>query len=94
MKISVKKVFACLLMSILVMSTVAGCGSSSSGSGGGGGSKILFIMTDTNDTFRATLSDAVVAAGKSMGVTLDMVETGDSVSSHLLPKPRAKAIPP
>ena len=83
MKTTCKKIFACLLMSILVMGTIAGCGSASSTSGGSGGAKILFIMTDTNDTFRATLSDAVVAAGKAQGVTLDMVEIGDSVQDQL-----------
>ena len=71
---------------------MASCGNSSGGSGGsgGGGTKILFIMTDTNDTFRGTLSDAVVAAGKSQGVSLDMIETGDSVQDQLTAITEAK----
>ena len=92
MKISGKKLFASLLISLLVVGTMASCGNSSGGSGGsgGGGTKILFIMTDTNDTFRGTLSDAIVAAGKSQGVSLDMIETGDSVQDQLTAITEAK----
>lgn len=76
---SFRKIMISLLALALILGSVAGCGSKSSGgnaSGGGSGAKVLFLMTDVNDTFRATLSDAIVAAAKSQGVTLDMVETG------------------
>ncbi len=81
------RIFACVLTGALVIGALSGCGSkassgASSGSGSGGG-KILFIMTDVEDTFRKTLSDAVVSAGKSKGVTLDMVETGSDIQQQV-----------
>ena len=80
-----KRVFACVLTGALMVGALAGCQASSSGSasGGGGKGKILFIMTDTEDTFRATLANAVVEAGKNQGVTLDMVETGSDVQAQM-----------
>ncbi len=76
---NVKRIIISLLTIVLVIGSICGCAGKTSGStasGGGGSTKILFLMTDTNDTFRATLTDAVLAAAKSQGVTLDMVETG------------------
>lgn len=82
-----------LAVTVAVFSMVAGiftgCGSKSSSTGGG--SKILFLMTDTNDAFRKTLTDAVVNAGSSQGVKLDMVKTGDSVEAQAKAVAGAKA---
>lgn len=88
-----KKVVTCLLTGILLSISVLGCGSSSGASSGssGGGGKILFLVTDLNDTFRASLANAIVDAGKSQGVTLDMVETGGSTEVEINQISAAKA---
>ncbi|MBR4667261.1 MAG: substrate-binding domain-containing protein [Butyrivibrio sp.] len=86
-----KKIFACLLIGLLVIASLAGCGSSASGGGGGGGGKILFIVTDTNDTYRALLSDSVVSAASSQGVSLDMVESGSDVQTQITLLSEAKS---
>ena len=82
-----KNLFAKLLsiaaVTLLTISTIAGCGSGSSSSSGGGGGKVLWIITDTDDTFRKTLSDAIVAQASAQGITLDMVETAGSTDMEL-----------
>ncbi len=81
-----KKIIMTFLIGILIIQGLTACGEatgSGTASTGGGNAKILFLMTDVNDTFRATLSDAIIAAGKSQGVTLDMVETGSSVEDQV-----------
>ncbi|MBQ3796383.1 MAG: substrate-binding domain-containing protein [Butyrivibrio sp.] len=84
MRMRGKRICACLLTGLFIAASIVGCGSSSgSGGSGGSGGKILFIMTDTNDTFRNTLTQSVISAGQSQGVTIDMVETGDSVQDQL-----------
>ncbi len=41
--------------------------------------KILFIMTDTNDTYRTNLTDAILECQKEFGASIDLVITdGDS----------------
>ena len=79
----IKRVFACVLTTAMVIGALTGCQSSGSASGSSGGGKILFIITDVNDTYRATLANAVVEAGKNQGVTLDMVETGNDVQAQV-----------
>ncbi|WP_034444153.1 substrate-binding domain-containing protein [Butyrivibrio sp. AE2032] len=79
---SFKRIIGCILVGILMCTTIMGCGASSSkGSGGasGAGAKILFLIPDVNDTFRNTLAEAIKAAASQQGVTLDYVETGGSV---------------
>ncbi len=79
-----KKIFACLLIGLLACSSLIGCGSASSGGGGSsGGGKILFLITDTNDTFRSLLANSIVSAASSQGVTLDMVETGGDIQTQI-----------
>lgn len=75
------RIIASLLICIMVLSSVVGCGSKS-GSSSSGSVKILFIMTDF-DTFRQKLSDAVVAAGKSQGADITLVESGYSVETQV-----------
>ena len=87
-----KRACACILTGIMVASTLIGCGSASSGSSGsGGGAKILFLVTDTNDTFRATLTAAVQSAAAAQGVTMDTVETGGDAEVELAQVAGAKA---
>lgn len=76
------KIISIAAVGLLTISTIAGCGSASNTSGSKG-SKILFIMTDVNDTFRKTLSDAVMSAASSQGVSIDMVETGGSLDAEI-----------
>lgn len=75
-----KKLIGLFVASCLVIGMLTGCGSKT---GGSGSAKILFINTDTNDTFRATLSEAIVNAGSSAGVQLDVVETGNDANAQL-----------
>ncbi len=89
---NIKKIFACLLTAVMLTGMIAGCGSASGGTAsGGGGGKILFLITDVNDTFRATLANAIVAAGSSSGVTVDMVETGGDAEFEINQVMGAKA---
>lgn len=87
----VRKIVTCLLTAMLLAISVLGCQSSSSGGASASGGKILFLMTDTDDTFRATLSEAVVAAAKSQGIALDMVETGGDAEFESQQVANAKA---
>jgi inositol transport system substrate-binding protein len=89
--IKIKRMITSLVVAMLIAVSVLGCGSSSSGGTGSAGGKILFLMTDTNDTFRATLSEAVVAAAKSQGIALDMVETGGDAEFESQQVANAKA---
>ncbi|MBQ7614844.1 MAG: substrate-binding domain-containing protein [Butyrivibrio sp.] len=78
---SLKRVLGCILTGVLTGASIMGCGASSGGSGGaasGAGAKILFLIPDVNDTFRASLAEGIKAAASSQGVTLDYVETGGS----------------
>lgn len=88
-KTFLKKLAVMAAVFSMVAGIFTGCGSKSSS--GSSGSKILFLMTDTKDTFRKTLADAIVKAGSSQGVTLDMVETGDSVEAQAKAVAGAKA---
>jgi len=79
-----KKIISIVAVGVFAAMTIVGCGSgaSSSASGGGGG-KVLFIITDLNDTFRKTLADAVVSQASAQGVSLDMVETGGVLDTEI-----------
>lgn len=82
MKKNVLRVLSIISSFVLIIGTLVGCGSAS-GSTAGKGGKILYVVTDLNDTFRSSLSQAVVDAAKEQGVSLDMVESGDSVQSQV-----------
>lgn len=83
MRYNGKKIFACLLTVLLLCMGLEGCSSQAQGTAvSAGNSKILFIITDTNDTFRALLADGIKKAAASMGVSLDIVETGDDVETQ------------
>ncbi len=87
-----KKIFTYFLAWLLIVISVSGCGSTSNiNSSSNSKTKILFLMTDVDDTFRASLSDAIVSAGKNQGITLDMVETGNSVEDQASLVASAKA---
>ena len=75
----------------MIALSLMGCGSSSSGGMGSGGAKVLFIMTDTNDTFRGLLTDGIQSAAKNLGVSMDLVETGDDVEAQVKAVSGAKA---
>ncbi len=69
-------------VAVLTISALAGCGSGSS-SGSGGGGKVLWLVTDVNDTFRKSLSDYIMSQAGKQGVTVDMVESGGSLDTEL-----------
>ncbi len=75
----VTSVFCCI---ILAVSGLCGCGASASGGGSGSG-KILFVQLDNEDTFRAALGKGILDAASSQGVTIDEVDTGDSVEKQV-----------
>ena len=72
---------AYLLVCVLSIGLFAGCGSSGSKSASGGG-KILFVMTDVDDSFRASLTDAITEAAEKSGLTIDYQESGNSVDDQ------------
>lgn len=76
-----KKITALLLISLLVVLTISGCGQGGSSASASGG-KVLAIVTDLNDTFRTSLYDSMVTVGKQKGVTVDVVESGDTVEAQ------------
>ncbi len=79
-----KRILSIVAVGVFAAMTIVGCGSgASSSSSGGGGGKVLFIITDVNDTFRKTLADAVVSQASAQGVSLDMVETGGSLDTEI-----------
>lgn len=75
-----KKYILLLFASLLTTVIFTGCGSSSSNNGK---EKILFIMTDTEDTFRNLLSEGVLAAANDSGVSIEKIETGKNVEAQL-----------
>ena len=79
------KILSVAAVALLTISTIAGCAKGSSSSSGGGGTsvKVLWMITDTDDTFRKTLSDAIVSQASAMGVSLDMIETAGSLDTEL-----------
>ncbi|MCR4756964.1 MAG: substrate-binding domain-containing protein [Butyrivibrio sp.] len=79
-----KKIITCLLMGILMVTALVGCGQASTVSAAehSGGKKILFIMPDLNDVFRISLSNAIISEGEAKGVTVDLVQTGKSVEAQ------------
>ena len=79
-----KMIITFLLTGLLLITVLAGCGSTSgsTGSTSGGKARILLIMNDVNDTFRAELANAVTTAATSSGATVDLVESGGSVETE------------
>ena len=81
---TIKKIFACLLTSILLSIAIMGCGSGSSGGGSvsGGGVKVYFTTTLLDD-YKTILMNAVIDAGSKAGVTLTCGEPCPSVDAQL-----------
>ncbi len=79
--IGLKKLVSVAILGTIIVGMLYGCGSSSSDSSGS--SKVLYIVVDLEDTFRAKLSNAIVDQAKSQGVDLTMVESGSSVENQL-----------
>ena len=77
-----KKVLSIILMGCLAMGLLVGCGGSSSGSTSGS-AKVLFIVTDLEDTYRALLADKISSAAEASGVELDVEESGSDVNAQL-----------
>ena len=80
-----KKLFACLLTSIVLAVSVMGCGSSSSGGGGstnGSGVKVYF-STITLDNFKTLVMNGVIDAGAKTGVTVDCGEPCATVDAQV-----------
>ncbi len=91
---SFKRIAGCILTGIMLGASIMGCGAASStasSSAGGSVAKILFLNTDANDTFRASLAEGIKAAASSQGITLDYVETGGSVEFEASQVSGAKA---
>ncbi len=79
MRIGLKKYISLALLGAFMVGMLYGCGSSDSS----GSAKVLYIITDNDDTFRAKLSDAIVSQADSQGVDLTVVESGSSVEDQL-----------
>ena len=76
----VKKLISVLLISVMPLSMLSACGNI--GGTASGGKKVLLSMTDTDDTFRKNLTDALTAAASSEGVTLDISYCGSSLEQQ------------
>ena len=68
-----RRIISVLSCVVFVGTLFTGCGSSESG--GAKGAKILFIETDDEDTFRASLTEAIMSSASTYGVTIDEVLT-------------------
>ncbi len=82
---NIKKIFTCLLTSMLLAVSVIGCGSSSSGGGGstnGSGVKVYF-STITLDDFKTLVMNGVIDAGAKTGVTVDCGEPCATVDAQV-----------
>jgi len=90
-KIMVKKIIATALVSILTMSLLSGCSSSSATTSSGSGIKVLYTVCDVDDTFRANLTDGIIAAAKSAGITLDVSYCGSLVDDQATDVANAKS---
>ena len=91
---SVKRVLGIVLTGVMTLALLGGCGSASQSAGvgvSGGGAKVLFLITDVNDTFRAALADGIKSAASSKGVSLDYVETGGDIEYEATQIAGAKA---
>ena len=81
MKQIIKRMFVMITCLVLAMYMFTGCGKSGSSASGVG--KVLFVVTDANDTFRASLIEGITQAASAQGITLDVVESGDSVAKQV-----------
>ena len=82
MNMKFKKLLSIVFTMMLTLTLIAGCGGAKSEGGSAGGSKILYTLTDEDDTFRATLSDAIRNAAKDQGVTLDVQYCGNDIEEQ------------
>lgn len=70
------------MTAVLSVSAICGCSASSSGASSGGGGKYLFVIPDVDDTFRASLADAIKEAATEQGINLDYQECGGDVDAQ------------
>ncbi|MCR5671662.1 MAG: substrate-binding domain-containing protein [Butyrivibrio sp.] len=94
MKNNNKRLISYILLTALLALTLMGCGNASSGSSSAkaaGNAKVLYIVTDRNDTFRELLSSSIENAAANQKVALDVVETGDDVAAQVAEVSKAKA---
>lgn len=87
----IKKTIAIALISILTISMLSGCSNGSGSSASSGGIKVLYSVCDVDDTFRASLTDGIIAAAKAEGITLDVSYCGSSVDDQATEIAAAKA---
>lgn len=85
-----RRILSVLTTVALVGTLFTGCASTKS-SGGSGGAKILYVETDDDDTFRASLTEGIMSASSTYGVTVDQVLTGNSVAKQVEEIQNAKA---
>ena len=78
-----KKIFHCIIASVIPSLLISGCGASSSSQSSSSSVNILYSICDNDDTFRSSLSDAIMSAASSNGVTVDMQLCGSDVADQL-----------
>ena len=81
MRNMLKRTIVFMLVSAMLVLSLAGCGSGKSGGGAvsGNGLKVLMTIHDDTDTFLSALTEAMQAKASSAGVTLEIVScAGDS----------------
>ena len=71
-----------LMISIMTITLLTGCGSSN-GSASSGSIKILYAINDNNDTFRENLYASIKSEAAAQGATLDLSLCGDNVEDQV-----------
>ncbi|MCR5581368.1 MAG: substrate-binding domain-containing protein [Pseudobutyrivibrio sp.] len=84
MKTTIKKLLCMVMISMMAIASLVACGSKSSGgSASAKGVNIYFSIPDLDDTFRATLADAIQSAADSSGANLTMEFCGTNTDDQL-----------
>ncbi|MCR4903292.1 MAG: substrate-binding domain-containing protein [Butyrivibrio sp.] len=87
----IKKIFSISCIGALSLSLLSGCSSSDSAASGSSNIKVLYSVCDVDDTFRKNLTEGIIAAGKSAGITLDVSYCGSQVDNQAADIAAAKA---
>ncbi len=78
-----KKRIAAGLMAVLLLLCFSACGSSSASTSSSTGTKLLLMMPDIDDTFRALLQEKIEEAAASEGVSIDVEYTNGDLKKEV-----------
>lgn len=82
-----KRLFAALLLLSMTLTTLCACSTggagSGAGSGAGGGDTRICFLAQANNTFQASLRDAITAKSEELGIKVDTFNADNDVSTQL-----------